>query len=151
VRYLAFLLSLLITAGCESDSGPLAPDEPIDWAPEGPNALNLGFEQATADNRPKRWSTGGEGYEVTVVDAPTYDGDRSLAMRHVSGTGFGVATSVFPLEDARSRRLKLIGYIRTQNVTTDGWAGLWMRVDGSDGRLLAFDNMSDRPVRGNSD
>jgi hypothetical protein len=134
VRYLAFLLSLLITAGCESDSGPLAPDEPIDWAPEGPNALNLGFEQATADNRPKRWSTGGEGY-----------------VRHVSGTGFGVATSVFPLEDARSRRLKLIGYIRTQNVTTDGWAGLWMRVDGSDGRLLAFDNMSDRPVRGNSD
>jgi hypothetical protein len=34
--------------------------------------------------------------------------------------------------------------IRTANV--DGWAGLWMRVDRSDG-TIAIDNMQDRPIR----
>jgi hypothetical protein len=32
-----------------------------------------------------------------------------------------------------------------------GWAGLWLRVDGSDpNRSLAFDNMQSRPIKGTS-
>ncbi len=29
-----------------------------------------------------------------------------------------------------------------------GWGGLWLRVDGPRGEVLAFDNMQDRPLRG---
>jgi hypothetical protein len=31
------------------------------------------------------------------------------------------------------------------------WAGLWMRVDGNKGKILAFDNMQDRPIEGTLD
>ena len=42
-------------------------------------------------------------------------------------------------------------YLRTENVA--GWSGLWMRVDAADPdhRWTAFDNMSDRPLRGTHD
>jgi hypothetical protein len=28
------------------------------------------------------------------------------------------------------------------------WAGLWMRVDGQEPKMLAFDNMQGRPIQG---
>ena len=41
------------------------------------------------------------------------------------------------------KEITLTGYIRTENVT-DGYAGLWMRIDPS----LGFDNMSKNGVKG---
>jgi hypothetical protein len=32
----------------------------------------------------------------------------------------------------------------------DGWAALWMRIDGANDAPLAFDNMQNRPLRGTS-
>ncbi len=47
-------------------------------------------------------------------------------------------------------RLKLTGYIKTENI--DGWAGMWMRVDGdSPVKQLQFDNMGNRPIKGTNE
>lgn len=46
------------------------------------------------------------------------------------------------------KKLTLKGYIRTENV--DGFAGLWIRVDGT-GSVLSFDNMQNQHVIGTRD
>jgi Tetratricopeptide repeat len=61
---------------------------------------------------------------------------------------FGVGTATFPVDAAAGKHVKFSGYIRTEAVT-EGWAGLWWRVDGEPGSVpLAFDNMQDRVARG---
>jgi erythromycin esterase-like protein len=72
--------------------------------------------------------------------------DEALAAREAGGS-FGVATWSFPVEDARGKRLKYTGYIRTENVR-NGWAGLWWRVDCGDKTAAAFDNMMGRGPSG---
>jgi hypothetical protein len=49
-----------------------------------------------------------------------------------------------------NKRVRMTGYVKSENVTT--WAGLWLRVDepGSQ-QPLSFDNMSDRPIKGTTD
>jgi hypothetical protein len=69
--------------------------------------------------------------------------------RQVSGPNFGVATGTFPVAQARGKRVRFSGYIKTENVT-EGFGGLWWRVDGDSG-TLAFDNMQDRGVTGTTD
>jgi erythromycin esterase-like protein len=66
-----------------------------------------------------------------------------------SGPSFGVATATFPVKDAAGKRVRFSGYIKTEGVT-DGFAGLWWRVDGPSG-VLAFDNMQNRGVTGTTD
>ncbi len=59
-------------------------------------------------------------------------------------TSFGVATATFPVSAAAGHHIRFSGYIRTKELT-QGFAGLWWRVDGAAGtNPLAFDNMSDR-------
>ena len=75
---------------------------------------------------------------------------QDLAPRNAQheGPGFGVGTASFPVSVAAGKHLKYSGYIRTEGVT-EGWAGLWWRVDGEPGTAaLAFDNMHDRGATG---
>jgi hypothetical protein len=72
-----------------------------------------------------------------------------------AANAFGVATATFPVADARGKRAKFSGYIKTEAITR-GYAGLWWRVDGpatAAGRptMLAFDNMMSRGVKGTTD
>lgn len=46
----------------------------------------------------------------------------------------------------RGRRVEVRAELRGGRI--EGWAGLWMRVDGRDGTVMAFDNMQNRPLRG---
>ena len=67
-----------------------------------------------------------------------------------TGAGFGVATGTFPVAQAAGKTVRFSGYIKTEGVTT-GYAGLWWRVDGAPGTMLAFDNMSTRGATGTAD
>ncbi len=67
-----------------------------------------------------------------------------------SSTGFGVATAAFPVQQAAGKRVRYSGYIKTSGVTR-GYAGLWWRVDGKNGQVLAFDNMQGRGAQGKTD
>lgn len=65
------------------------------------------------------------------------------------GGNFGVATATFPVGAAAGKRVRFSGFIKTEDVT-DGFAGLWCRVDGASG-VLAFDNMQNRGIKGTTD
>ncbi len=74
-----------------------------------------------------------------LAKAPSQDG----------GQNFGVATSPFPVQAAKGKRIRYSGYIKTEGISR-GWAGLWWRVDGRSG-VLGFDNMQDRGAKGTTD
>jgi hypothetical protein len=63
---------------------------------------------------------------------------------------FGTATGTFPVDDARGKRVRFSGYIKTENV--NGYAGFWWRVDG-EGKTgpLAFVNLGDGAPKGITD
>jgi C-terminal processing protease CtpA/Prc len=57
----------------------------------------------------------------------------------------------FPIHSGfHGTTLFLSGFIKTENVT-GGWAGLWLRVDGTDYQVLGFDNMQSRGITGTND
>ena len=122
-------------------------------------SLNLDFEtsaQGRAGGAPAGWYVGGAGYEAALDPKVARSGTRSLRIASLSGPGgeagqgFGVATRSVPVDPARGMRLKLSGYLKTDAVTGDG-AGLWMRVDGPNRSILAFDNMEHRRAAGTTD
>ncbi|VEP15778.1 conserved hypothetical protein [Hyella patelloides LEGE 07179] len=63
--------------------------------------------------------------------------------------GFGTLMQVFDASTYRGQRLRLRGYVKAEAV--EDWAGLWMRVDGTSGQVLSFDNMQQRPIKGSND
>jgi erythromycin esterase-like protein len=63
------------------------------------------------------------------------------------GNPFGCATDMLDVDKARGKKLVLSGWIKTEELE-NGWAGLWLRVDGPTKR---FDNMQNRGPRGTSD
>lgn len=52
-------------------------------------------------------------------------------------------------QEYRGRRMEIEAYLKTEEVT--GWAGLWVRVDDAEGKVLEFHNMMELPVRGTTD
>jgi hypothetical protein len=64
-------------------------------------------------------------------------------------TGFGTLMQMFDASQYRGKKLRVTGYVRTLDVVD--WAGLWMRVDGVAGQVLAFDNMVKRPIKGTTE
>ena len=48
------------------------------------------------------------------------------------------------------KRIQMTAYVKSENVSD--WAGMWLRVDSRlERRSLSFDNMQDRPIKGNND
>jgi hypothetical protein len=67
----------------------------------------------------------------------------------VSGAFGAMSTGIQP-GNFSGKRIRLSGYIKTKDVVE--LAGMWMRVDGTDpNKMLAFDNMSNRPIKGSND
>lgn len=63
--------------------------------------------------------------------------------------GYMTVMQTIAADDYRGRRVRFVARMKADRVR--GWAGLWMRVMSADQRVLAFDDMSTRPVRENSD
>jgi erythromycin esterase len=111
--------------------------------------FNPGFESVGADGRPSGWMFNGPGYEIVLDSANAFAGRLSLrtrwlgsSEREVDDRTFAVGSQQFPLAAALGRRLRLTGFIRTEDVRS-GYAGFWMRVDGPSG-MLALENMTGR-------
>ena len=64
-----------------------------------------------------------------------------------SKRGFGTLMRTADIEAFRGKRIQLISYIKTVDAKS---AGAWFRVNGEK-KTLAFDNMSDRRIRGTHD
>ncbi len=111
-------------------------------------SLNLDFEEFTTEGKPENWNVRGEGYEITVDKVEAYAGKASLCISGKSiNESFGYASSRIPIKDDPGAKVRLRGYIKTENVT-EGYAGLWCRVDSKEGVPLSFDNMSEREIAG---
>ena len=75
--------------------------------------------------------------------------------RGANPAGFGTLMQMFDAHDYVGKRLRFTASVKAEGITS--WAGLWMRVDGATApgtqmpKMLAFDNMQSRPIKGTSD
>ena len=113
-----------------------------------------------ADSIPNGWIKAGSQpaeYEVGV-DTATHHGGRASA--YVKSTakelhGFGTLMQTAGPGEYLGKRVRLSAFVKAENV--GDWAGVWMRVDGTaEGsnqppKMLAFDNMQSRPLKGTFD
>ena len=90
-------------------------------------------------------------YEHALADETTYDGKPVVALRSVvpRTDGFGTLMQTFSAEHFLGQRVRFSGALKCEGV--ENRVGLWMRVDGPQHRMLAFDNMAGRPVSGTTD
>ena len=78
------------------------------------------------------------------------------AIAFIKGTatefhGFGTIMQTAAPGEYRGKRLRFSADVKSEKVQS-GWAGLWLRIDGTRaGELLGFDNMQQRPLKGNTD
>ncbi len=120
---------------------------------------NLSFEKISPDNTPLGWggTMKNEGYKITSDRSVFHDSLTSACLENDEHTGkpidgFGTITGGMDPGSFLGKRVRMSGWIKTENVT--GWAGLWMRVDGqNEGEVLAFDNMyaNNRSITGTTD
>lgn len=123
---------------------------------------NLGFETLNSAHLPDGWG----GNNVKSAGFPADDTAKAFyidstvkhsgryAMAVNWNKDLGPWTSLTYVIDkrARGKKIKLTGYLKTENVTGNG-AGLWIRLDGVNryNRVKGFDNMRDRAVQGTTD
>lgn len=67
----------------------------------------------------------------------------------VSNHEFATMMQQFKANNYLGKRIKFSGFLKSQGV--DGFCGFWMRVDNALQDVLQFDNMSDRPIIGDTE
>ena len=107
------------------------------------NSLDLSFEKSQSDI-PSKWTiAGGSNYNASLDYLTSHSGQTSAMIENIDGIkGFKAWTFKVPA-NFQGKLIKLVAYIKTHNIT-DGYAGIWMKVDPS----LAFDNMNKRGLTG---
>lgn len=90
-------------------------------------------------------------YEHALADEETFEGKAVAELRSVvpRTDGFGTLMQTFSAEHFSAQRVRFSGALKCERV--ENRVGLWMRVDGPERQMLAFDNMAGRPVRGTTD
>jgi hypothetical protein len=127
------------------------------YAHENSNRTPTNTANNTVRDAPKGWFMAGskpKEYEFTLDNQTVHGGKSSLMMKFTGkdNTGFGTVMQSFAAENYRGKRVRFSAFVKTNNV--EGWAGLWMRIDGDDVRTkgsLAFDNMQNRSIKGTKD
>lgn len=105
------------------------------------------------DAIPKGWIKAGstpQNYEIQT-DPQTHDQSqrKSVTIKGLPKANDGFTTMMQTIQAKKylGKRVRLSGYIKSEKL--EGWAGLWMRVDGPKGENLKFDNMYKRKITGN--
>ena len=94
-----------------------------------PNSYNVGLDKST-------FKTGGSSAFIESIDKKI--------------EGFGTLMQTCSAQGYLGKRIKMTAYIKSENVSD--WAGMWLRVDSKLTRKsLSFDNMQNRPIKGNND
>lgn len=91
-------------------------------------------------------------YELGSTTVQPHEGKNCAFIRSQKDVGVKVHALIYQAISSgeyRGGKLTLRGFLRTKEVK--GWAGLWVRAEDAQGRVLAFQNMMERPVRGNTD
>ncbi|WBX99074.1 S41 family peptidase [Chryseobacterium gambrini] len=106
---------------------------------------NLDFE-TSENNSPALWKLMGNNSAKVFSDFNEKQQGKVSAVIESEGTeGFRAIMYTLPNNYA-GRKITLSGYLKTENVT-DGFAGLWMRIDPE----VAFNNMQNVGLKGTND
>ncbi|GLV60682.1 hypothetical protein KDH_75010 [Dictyobacter sp. S3.2.2.5] len=90
-----------------------------------------------------------ESYESGVEEQGDGKNSGYLRSKETWSEGFGTLMQSFTAGEYCGKRLRYSALVRTEDV--EDWAGLWLRADGPQQRMLAFDNMQKRPITGTID
>jgi len=122
-----FILALLITAIYTLSSF----DIPAGWFAAGskPKSYEMGIDKG-------KGKEGGNAATIKSIDKVIY--------------GFGTLMQQCKPDKFLGKRIKMTGYVKSENV--GGWAGLWLRVDQAGSKeSLSFDNMGNRAIKGTTE
>ena len=109
----------------------------------------------TSFDSPKGWYKAGskpDKYEMGIDKGAGRNGGNCAIIRSNKRKilGFGTLMQTTLPDKYLGKRVKMSGYMKSEDV--NGWAGFWMRVDKAGStRSLAFDNMSDRAIKGTTE
>ena len=109
-------------------------------------ATNLDFEQVQDSSFVGMSAFGSEDFKISVDQKVVHSGKHAVRIQYAGDSGQFRALSFNIPSVFKGRKIKLTGYIKTENVQ-GGYAGLWMRIDPR----VDFDNMNDRGIRGTTD
>lgn len=91
-------------------------------------------------------------YETGLNTSKSKTGKKCAYIKSIEDDikGFGTLMQYCDAKLYLGKRVKMTGYIKTVNVVN--WSGMWLRVDSKfGGKYLSFDNMYDRPIKGDTD
>jgi len=99
-----------------------------------------------------RWYLSGEraeDYEYGIDPKLKYHGKTCMYLRPriPEPRDFASVTQTIKAAPYRNKRMRLSAALKATGI--EGWAGLWMRLDGIDTHIL--DNMEDRPIQGTTE
>jgi len=126
-----FLLALSVLATSASA-------QPTPPAPAPPALDNMDFEQGDIGKSPPGWF----GRSITTSDDKPQGGAKSLLLCNDGPTPANFARGI-PAAPFRGQYIRFRAAVRT---TSPAGAGLWLRIDGPQGKMLFLDNTSDRLV-----
>ena len=101
---------------------------------------------------PTGWFNAGskpKSYEMGIDKGAGQNGKNAATIKSIDKKieGFGTLMQQSKPDKYLGKRIKMTGFVKSENVTT--WAGLWFRVDQAGSQqALSFDNMGDRPIKG---
>lgn len=94
-------------------------------------------------------------YEIGFDNSVTKTGKKSAYLKSIENRikGFGTIMQTCDAKIYLGKKIKMTGYVKSENVKN--WSGMWLRVDAKDPkggkRVLSFDNMQNRAIKGNTD
>lgn len=114
--------------------------------------ISLSF--TTISKLPKNWFVAGsmpKSYEMKTDNSTFYSGNSAVMIRSIDKKikGFGTVMQSCSAEAYLGTKIKLTGMLKTEDVKK--WAGLWLRVDDANGKVLSFDNMRKTKLKGTND
>ena len=113
--------------------------------------LTIGFVSCN-QNLSEEWFKAGdkpENYKIGLDNSIVQNGERSAYIESTKNktNGFGTLMQTCNTVDYSGKRIKITGYIKTENVTD--WSGMWLRIDPIKSISAEyFDNMGNRPIKG---
>lgn len=104
---------------------------------------------------PEGWFKAGskiKSYDMGIDNGSGPDGKNTATIKSIDKKidGFGTLMQNSNPHKYRGKKIRMSGLMKTKDVKN--WAGFWLRIDQENSdKAIAFDNMSDRPVKGNTD
>lgn len=89
-------------------------------------------------------------YQAVFDEIEKYQGNASVKLASTVNTpeGFSHFSQVIDPAIYRGKRIAISAYLKSQNVAE--FSGIWARIDSDKDRAIQFDNMSNRPVLGDT-